>query len=111
MTSLTHLETGDVISVIMDEAERVTESGIVVDEDTAIATKEGRRTATVYSAPEFYTLVRNRNEKRIEIKTPCPVKAGDRVLLHRMSGVGFTEVDGQQVTLVRMSEVLAVVDE
>ena len=106
-----HLETNDFATVIMDAPKQVTEDGIVVTETDAILENEMHRYATVHAAPETYTVTRNRDGKKIEIRTPSPVKAGDRVLISKYGGVGNYKLeDGTLVTVVRMHEILGIVE-
>lgn len=107
-----HLESNDFISVIFDEAKQVTDHGIVVTKAEAILENEMHRKATVHEAPEFYTYTRNRGEKKIPIRTRCPVKAGDRVLINKYGGVGSTKAeDGTHVSIVRVHEVMAIIED
>lgn len=106
-----HLESNDIVSIELDEYRMVSEEGIIVSKADAILENEQHRKATVFSAPEFYTVVRNRGDKRIEIKVPCPVKAGDRVLISKYGGLGTTQHEGRTLTMVRVHEILGLIEE
>ena len=70
-----HLECTDILSVILDPVQRVSEGGIVVDEDSAILENKKQRYATVHAAPEFYTITRATGHNTIKhIRTRSPVK-------------------------------------
>lgn len=106
-----HLQSNDYVTVIPDKPKQVTDEGIVIGQHAAILENENHRLATVYSAPEKYTVVRNRGGKRIEILTDSPVKAGDRVVISRYGGVGaHTLDDGSEAIIVRMHEILGTLE-
>ncbi len=105
-----HLESNDTLSVIIDDPKSVSDGGIVMTQTEKVLNNENQRTGTIHSAPEFYTIRRNKGEKVIDIRTPCPVKAGDRVLLDKFAGVVQTDDNGQKVSIIRMHEIIAVLE-
>lgn len=106
-----HLETNDVLSVILDEHQQVSAEGIILSKTEAILENERFRRATVYAVPEFYTHRRNKEEKVIDIRVRSEVRPGDRVLLDKYAGITMTKVGDQPIALVRMHEVVAVIEE
>lgn len=106
-----HLECTDILSVVLDPIQRVTEGGIVVDEDSAIIENKKQRYATVHAAPEFYTITRAKGHNTLkQIRTKSPVKAGDRVLVDRFAGVTTVKDGDKTVHLIRFDEIIGIVD-
>lgn len=107
-----HNENTDVLSVIMDEPLVITEGGIILSKAEATMEVEKQRTATVYSAAEFYCYERVKSPtKTIPIRVKSPVKAGDRVLLERYAGLKHVTVGDQVITFIRYGEILGVIEE
>ena len=107
-----HLECTDILSVILDPIQRVSQGGIVVDEDSAILENKKQRYATVLAAPEFYTITRATGHNTIKhIRTRSPVKAGDRVLVDRFAGVTSVKDGDKTIHLIRFDEIIGIVDE
>lgn len=107
-----HLECTDILSVILDPVSRVTEGGIVLDEDNAIAENKKQRIATVHAAPENYTITRAVGQNTVKkILTKSPVKAGDRVLLDRFAGVTTVKDGDKTIHLIRFDEIIGILEE
>ena len=107
-----HLETGDTLSVVLDPIKRVTEGGIVLDEESAIIDNKKQRLATVYAAPDKYTITRATGHNTVKrILTPSPVKAGDRVLVDRFAGVTTVKEGDVTVSIIRFDEIIGIVEE
>lgn len=83
----------DRVVVKMTEAEETTKSGIIL---TGSA-KEKPEVAEVVAVGE--------GKKDVEMK----VKVGDKVLLSKYSG-SDVKVDGQEYTIIRMDDILAIVE-
>lgn len=101
-----HLESNDVVSVIMDDTRRTTDSGIVLTETEAVLQSKDHRVGTVHAAPEFYTFQRGKKE----IRTACPVKAGDRVMVDRFAGISTVKEGDLLITLVHVHEIHGIID-
>ena len=107
-----HLECTDILSVILDPIQRVSEGGIVVDEDSAILENKKQRYATVHAALEFYIITRATGHNTIKrIRTRSPVKTNDRVLINRFAGVTSVKDDDKTIHLIRFDEIIGIVDE
>ena len=105
-----HLEANDVLSVLLDDYRKVNDFGLILTKEEAILEHQRFRTATVYAAPEHYTISRTREEKRMQIRVKSPVKAGDRVLLDKYAGITMATEHGKRIALIRFHEVVAILD-
>lgn len=107
-----HLESSDILSVILDPVKRVTGSGIVLDEESAVLENKKQRIGTVHSAPERYTITRAKGHNTVKkILTSSPVKAGDRILVDQYAGVSTYKEGEQVIHLIRFSEIIGIVTE
>lgn len=107
-----HLECTDILSVILDPVRRVTDGGIVVDEESAIVENKKQRYGTVHAAPEFYTITRAKGHNTVKhIRIKSPVKAGDRILVDRFAGVTSVKEGDKTIHLIRFDEIIGIVEE
>ena len=90
---------GDRVIVKADEAEQTTASGLYL----ASEAKEKPQTGEVIAVGEG-KLDKNGN------LVPVPVKVGDKVLTSKYSGTEV-KVDGEECTIVRQGDILAVVED
>ena len=89
---------GDRVILRQDEAEVTTASGLYLAKDA----KEKPQTGTVLAVGEGKL---DKEGKHL----PMPVKVGDKVLTSKYSGTEV-KVDGEEYTIVRQGDILAVVE-
>ena len=90
---------GDRVIVKQDEAEETTASGLFL----ATEAKEKPQSGTVLAVGE------GKLDKDGNL-VPVPVKVGDKVLTSKYSGTEV-KVDGEECTIVRQGDILAVVED
>ncbi len=106
---LRHMNSSDMFSIVIDELNRVTEAGIILSKAEAIEQRQDCRMATVLAVPDggMYTETRGKKQRLL----PMPVKPGDRIMLSRYAGVDTIKEGGQNVSIIRVHEIIAVVED
>ncbi len=87
----------DRVVIKMVEVEETTKSGIIL---TGSAKEKPQVAEVIAVAPAAWWTAR---------KSPCTLKAGDRVLISKYAGTEV-KVDGQEYTILRQSDILAIVE-
>lgn len=101
------LPNSNLIGVALDEPKQAHESGIILTKSEAICLNEQQRTGTVVLVPHKTIF----NVKEKEILIDPPVKVGDRVIVTAHAGVSTVEHEGRRITLLRVREILATLEE
>lgn len=107
--SLRHMNSSDMFSIVIDELNMVTDAGIILSKAEAIVQRQDCRMATVLAVPDEGKYTETRGTKKRLL--PMPVKPGDRIMLSRYAGVDTIKHEGKNVSIIRVHEIIAVVED